>query len=37
VRAATAASAADRALTPDAFETSIRSEMQRIEERARPN
>jgi hypothetical protein len=37
VRAANAASAADRALTPDAFETSIRSEMQRIEERARPN
>ena len=37
VRAASAASASSRALSPDAFEASIRSEVQRIEPRARPN
>jgi hypothetical protein len=37
VRAATAASSAARALTPEAFETSIRTELDRLEARARPN
>ena len=37
VRAASAASAAARALTPEAFEASITSEMQRVESRQSPN
>jgi hypothetical protein len=37
VRAATAASAVARALTPEAFEASVKSEMDRLIQHARPN